>query len=242
MKMRAFASRNAKELLRDPLNLGFGLGFPIVLLLLLTAIQANIPVSMFELDQLTPGIAMFGLSFVALFSATLISKDRCSSFMLRLLASPMTAADFIFGYTLPLLPIAAAQSAVTFLTAVLLGLKVTWGILFSLLSLLPAQILFIGIGLLCGSVLTDRQVGGICGALLTNLTAWLSGTWFDVRLVGGVFERIALFFPFLHAVDAGRAAYAGDFAGAGTPLLYVCAWAAAVMLVAILVFRRKMKE
>ncbi len=27
--------------------------------------------------------------------------------------------------------------------------------------------------------MTDKQVGGICGAALTNLSGWLSGIWFD---------------------------------------------------------------
>ena len=73
--MLTFAGRNMKEILRDPLTLCYGLGFPIVLILLLTAIQANIPVSLFEIDQLSPGIAVFGLSFMTLFSAMLISKE-----------------------------------------------------------------------------------------------------------------------------------------------------------------------
>ena len=33
--MIPFAKRCAKEILRDPINLGFGLGFPLVLLFLL---------------------------------------------------------------------------------------------------------------------------------------------------------------------------------------------------------------
>ena len=53
--MTAFSGRNTKEMLRDPLNLAFGLGFPVVLLLLLTAIQRNIPVDLFQLEQLVPG-------------------------------------------------------------------------------------------------------------------------------------------------------------------------------------------
>ena len=44
MRALTFAKRTAKEILRDPLTLAFGLGFPVVLLLLLSAIQANIPV------------------------------------------------------------------------------------------------------------------------------------------------------------------------------------------------------
>ena len=63
MRMLTFARRNIREILRDPLNLAFGLGFPLVLLLLLSAIQANVPVALFEIDHLTPGICVFGLSF-----------------------------------------------------------------------------------------------------------------------------------------------------------------------------------
>ncbi|HBL50927.1 MAG TPA: ABC transporter permease, partial [Firmicutes bacterium] len=101
MKSLAFAARNRKELLRDPLNLAFGLGFPLVLMLLLSAIQANIPVSLFEIEKLAPGLAVFGLSFISLFSGTLIAKDRGTSFLMRLFASPLSASDFILGYTMP---------------------------------------------------------------------------------------------------------------------------------------------
>ena len=73
MKTLVFSSRNTKEILRDPLNLAFGLGFPIVVLMLLSAIQANVPVDLFKIDKLTPGIVIFGLSFVSLFSGMLIS-------------------------------------------------------------------------------------------------------------------------------------------------------------------------
>ena len=103
MKMQAFAIRNAKEILRDPLSMIFSLGFPLILLLLLTAIQANIPVDLFEIQELTPGIAIFGLSFITLFSATLISKDRESALLQRLYTTPLSPAGFIFGYVLPLL-------------------------------------------------------------------------------------------------------------------------------------------
>ena len=89
MKMLTFSSRVAKEILRDPLTLAFGLGFPIVLLLLMTAIQANIPVEIFALESLTPGIAVFGLSFMTLFSATIVAKDRSGSLLLRLYTTPI---------------------------------------------------------------------------------------------------------------------------------------------------------
>lgn len=242
MRMLTFANRTFKEIIRDPLTVAFGLGFPLFVLLLLTAIQANVPVALFELDKLTPGICVFGLSFVSLFSAMLISKDRETSLQRRLFTTPLTAADFLLGYSLPMLPISVLQSVICYVAALILGLKPTVGILWALLFLLPAALLYIAIGLLCGSLLTDKQVGGICGALLTNLTAWLSGVWFDVSLMGKVFKKIADALPFIHAVELERAALAGDISAAVHELPIVLGYAVILSAVGIAVFTKKMKE
>ncbi len=240
--MTSFALRNTKEILRDPLTLFFGLGFPIVLLLLLSAIQANIPVSLFEIKSLAPGVVVFGLCFMSLFSATIISKDRGSLFLQRLYTTPLSAADFILGYTLPILPIAVMQGAICFGCAILLGLKISFNLLIAILLIVPISVLFIGIGLLCGSVLNDKQVGGICGALLTNLSAWLSGIWFDLELVGGVFKKIAYLLPFVHAVEMERAAISGNFDNILGHLLWVLCYGIITFAIAVLLFLRQMKK
>ena len=242
MRTRAFALRTYREIIRDKINLAFGLGFPIVLLLLLSMIQSNIPVSLFEIDRLTPGIAVFGLSFISLFSGILIAKDRSSSFMLRLFTSPLTAKNFILGYTIPLLPMAIAQIAVCFIVALFLGLTPTLSILVTVAVLLPAALVFVALGLLCGSIFNDKQVGAVCGALLTNLSAWLSGTWFDVNLVGGAFKSISNALPFIHAVNVGRAALAGNYAAVFPELWWVIAYALGLTVLAIAVFTRKMNS
>jgi ABC-2 type transport system permease protein len=242
MKMLTFASRTAKEILRDPLTLFFGLGFPLVLILLLSAIQANIPVSLFEIGHLTPGITVFGLSFMTLFSATLIAKDRASSLLRRLYTTPLTPMDFILGYTLPILPIAVAQSVICYLAAILLGLEVTVYILLAILFILPVSVLFIALGLLFGSILTDKQVGGICGALLTNLSAWLSGVWFDLELVGGVFRKVAYALPFVHAVEMEKAVLSGDIMGIFPHIFWVLGYSAVIMTLAVILFLRQMKK
>jgi len=242
MKVLAFAKRNAKELLRDPLTLFFGLGFPLVLLVLMTLIQSNIPVHIFELDTLAPGIAYFGLTFLALFSGLLLARDRSTSFLARLAASPMTAADFLLGYLLPLLPMAVGQSAICLGAAVALGLPLSWDLLAVVAALIPSAFLFIGLGLLCGTLFNDKQVGGMCGALLTNATAWLAGIWFDLSLVGGAFKKAAYFLPFVHGADGAKAALAGDWAALPGHLLWVSAWAAAVLALAIALFRGRLVE
>ncbi|MBE6927738.1 MAG: ABC transporter permease [Ruminococcaceae bacterium] len=242
MRMLAFANRNTKEILREPLTLFFGLGFPIVLILLLSAIQANIPVELFELQHLTPGITVFGLAFMTLFSATIIAKDRGSSLLQRLYTTPLTPIDFILGYTLPIIPISVAQCAICYIAAIVLGLDIIVGILYAVAFIIPVSILYIALGLLCGSVLNDKQVGGICGALLTNLSAWMSGVWFDLDLVGGAFKKIAYVLPFVHAVEMERAVLVGDFAGIFPHLWWVLGYAAVLLMLAVLLFLRQMKK
>lgn len=242
MKMLTFSSRTAKEILRDPVNLGFGLGFPVVLILLLSAIQANVPVSLFEIEKLAPGMTIFGLSFMTLFSATLIAKDRESALLQRLYTTPLTAADFILGYTLPILPVALAQAVVCFITAFILGMDITINVLWAVLILIPASVFFIALGLLCGSVFNVKQVGGMCGALLTNLTAWLSGIWFDLDLVGGAFKKAAELLPFCHAVRVEQAVCEGNFGDIRPDLAWVIAYAAVAAVFAVALFLRQMKR
>lgn len=242
MKLFAFASRTAKEILRDPINLFFGLGFPLVLIGLLSAIQANIPAPMFELSKLTPGMTVFGLSFMTLFSAVLIAKDRESALLQRLYTTPLRAWDFILGYALPILPIAVAQTLVCYAFALLLGLKIRVTLLYALLFILPIALFYIALGLLFGSVLSSKQAGGVCGALLTNLSAWLSGIWFDVALVGGTFQKIANALPFIHAVELERATLSGDFSQIPLHLCWVLGYALLTSAAAVLLFLRQMKK
>ena len=242
MKMLTFAKRCAKEILRDPINLAFGLGFPLVLLVLLSTIQANIPVSLFEIDTLAPGITVFGLSFITLFSATLIAKDRESALLQRLYTTPLTGLDFILGYMLPFLPISVAQTVICYLFAIPLGLTVSPRIVYAVIGIVPMAVFNISLGLLCGSLLGVKQVGGICGAMLTNLSTWLSGVWFDLKLVGGIFEKAAYALPFVHAAELEKALFREDFEGAAAHLLPVLLYSGLATAVAVFCFLRQMKK
>ncbi len=242
MRMLTFAKRNAKEILRDPLNLGFGLGFPLVLLMLLSALQRNIPVSLFEIYTLTPGITVFGLSFMTLFSATLVAKDRESAFLQRLYTTPLKGFEFIIGYMLPLLPIALAQTVICYLFAIPLGLTVSVNIIYAVIGIIPMAVFNIALGLLCGSIFGVKQVGGICGALLTNLSAWLSGVWFDLKLVGGFFEKLANALPFFRAAEAEKALFGGNSELAFSHILPIIIYCISITAVAVFFFLKQMKK
>ncbi|MBR3953217.1 MAG: ABC transporter permease [Oscillospiraceae bacterium] len=242
MKMLAFSKRCAKEILRDPLNILFGIGFPVVLLLLLSAMQANIPVELFAIESLAPGTAVFGLSFITLFSATLIARDRETSFLQRLYTTPLKSSDFILGYMLPLIPMAVFQTVVCYVVAAALGLKISADIFLAIVMTIPAAVFYIALGLLCGSVFNVKQVGGICGALLTNLSAWLSGIWFDIELLGETFVKIANIFPFIHAVEIERTVINGNFSAITEHLFPLIFYVVITATGAVALFLQKMKK
>ena len=162
--------------------------------------------------------------------------------MQRLYTTPLTAADFIFGYVLPILPIALAQAVICYAFAAILGLKLGLNTVLAVLMLIPCALFFIALGLLCGSVMSTKQVGGICGALLTNLSAWLSGIWFDVEMVGKGFKSFANLLPFIHAVELERAVLAGDWQSAAPHLPWVAGYMLVTLAVAVLLFLRQMKK
>ena len=240
--MLTFAKRCAKEILRDKLNLIFGIGFPVVLLLLLSAMQANIPVELFAIESLAPGITIFGLSFMTLFYATLIARDRETSFLQRLFTTPLKSSDFILGYMFPIIPIAAAQSLVCYFVAAILGLPVTVNVICAVLMIIPVSVFYISLGLFCGSIFNVKQVGGICGALLTNLSAWLSGIWFDIELLGDAFVKIAKALPFYHAVEIEKAIIRGDFTEIPEHFLVVMIYGMVAVFCAVRIFLLQMKK
>ncbi len=241
MRMWVFSKRNMKEILLDPLTLIFGAGFPVLMLLILHSIGTAAQVEQFRMSVFAPAMAVFGLSFIMLFSALLVAKDRVSSFLLRLFASPMRASDYLIGYALPLLPVALMQGVICFGTALLLGLELSFNILFALVMLIPVSLLFIGIGLLLGTLLSDKQVGGIA-SVVVNIATLFGGAWFDLGLLSNTLKNICYALPFAHAIDLIRACISGNMDNFVVDLLFVLGYALAFITLATIIFHRRMKS
>lgn len=248
MRSVYFARRVAKELLRDVLSYIFCLGFPIFMLLLFVCINNALPAearqSVFALNSITPGIGMFGLTFIMLFTALQVSRDRESSLLQRLFTSPMTAADFLLGYTAPILVLAAAQALICFAAGCVIGLFTgehlsVLGCLRSIASLLPGALLFIALGLLVGSVMNDKAAPGVTSALITGASL-LGGVWMPLEQMPGLL-RVCRWLPFYPCVRAARSAMAGTGSVWGDEAL-VLAYAAVFAVLAVLAFRKKMKQ
>ena len=174
--------------------------------------------------------------------AQLISKDRTSSLLTRLYTTPLKATDFILGYLLPVIPLCIAQAVICYILALILGLQFSVNIIWAILMILVPSFFYIALGLLCGSAMTEKQVGGICGALLTNLSAWLSGIWFDISMLGKGIKTFANALPFIHAVELERAMVLGDIKAALPHLWWVLGYGIALMAIAVFVFLRQMKK
>jgi ABC-2 type transport system permease protein len=241
MKTLVFSSRNLKEIVRDPLSLVFCVGFPLVMLIIFSVMQQNSPIEVYTIKNLAPGLAVFSFAFITMFSRMLIAKDRASSFLTRLFTSPMTEANFIAGYSLPLIPLALLQSAVCFIAALFLGLEFNFNLILAMLVLLPAAVMFIGLGLLLGCIFNDKQVSGIA-SILIMLVAYLGGMWFDLNLMGSTFKTIANLLPFSHAVEAAKAAVIGNFSALPIHLLWTLIYAVVIFTLAIVIFRNKMQS
>lgn len=242
MKALIYANRNLKEMLRDPINLVFTFGLPLFLLIFMTTLNKSLGVNdAFVVENFAPGIIIFSFSFLSLSSGMLISKDRTSSFLLRMFSSPMRASDYIIGYTIPVMIVAFIQSILLFVASFILGLAISIHIFVAIFFLIIISILFIGIGLFFGSIFSDKQVGGII-SIIIQVVAFTSGMWFSLDLIGGLYKSICIALPFSHAVDLIRLVISGTYTGIMIHLIWLIVSIIIIYTSAILIFNKKMKR
>ncbi len=238
MRMLNFAKRNFKELIRDPLSLVFELLLPIFLLFIFQ--QIKVPSESFKLENFTPGIIIFGFSFITLFTATLVAKDRCSSLLIRLCASPMKPSDYILGYILSLIPIILFQEILFFLVAIILGLSISINILYTILISLIISILFITFGILIGSLVSEKASGGV-GSIIVQLVCFTSGMYFSKDLIGKVFAKICELLPFESALNIIKGTLNNQLEVISTMNIIVFSvYTILIIIVTIIIFKRRM--
>ncbi len=249
MKKKAFSIRIFKEIIRDPLSFIFCLGFPLVMLVVMTLVNDSIPketgMTIFRIDNLAGGIAVFGLTFIMLFVCLTAAKDRSGAFLVRLYATPMRSGDFIVGYTAPTFLLAVIQTVITFAASVVVSLFTEVeldfvGLALAAITLFPTIIMFISFGLLFGTVFSEKAAPGLC-SIIISLASFLGGVWFDAETTGGVLLKICKILPFYHSVKAARLAITLNFEGYGLHLLITAVWAAVFTIAAVFVFKARMR-
>lgn len=248
-RIMSFASRTMKEMLREPLAYIFCLGFPLVMLVVMTLVNESIPpeanMTLFNLNKLTGGIAVFGLTFVMLFTCLLVSKDRNGSFLVRLYATPMRSADFILGYTLPVLALSLVQILITFAA----GLVISFvsgqeldigGMLISFAALIPTAVMFICLGLLFGTLFSEKAAPGLCSVVI-SVSSFLGGIWFDAESTGGVLLKVCEVLPFYHCTKTAHLLFALETEGLGTHLLITGIYTVVFAVISVIAFRCRMR-
>lgn len=249
MKSIIFAQRNFKELIRDPLSWIFCLGFPIAMLIIMNIINESIPeeanMTIFELYNLAPGIEVFGLTFIMLFACMLIAGDRTEAFLLRIFTSPMKSTDYIAGYIIPLIVLSFGQIAITIIASLIMGAFTDadlniGNMLFSVISLIPAVIMFVGFGILFGTIFNKNAAPGL-SSIIISFSGILGGIWMDVETIGGTLGKLCNALPFYHCVKSARLAFSGNFADSLSESGIVLIWAVVVIVISIIVFKKKMR-
>ena len=238
MRMINFAKRNFKELTRDPISLIFEIILPLFLLFIFQ--QFNLPDEIYKINNFTPGIILFGFSFIALFTASLISKDRTSSLLIRLGTSPMKPKDYILGYILSLIPIIIIQNILFFIVAILLGLAISINILYTILISIVISILFISIGILIGSLVSEKASGGV-GSVIVQLVCFTSGMYFPKESIGSFFRIICEILPFESCLNIIKGVLNNNYEIISlrniiTFLIYLIV----ILIISIITFKKKM--
>lgn len=247
-RIRLFSLRTLREILRDPLSILFCVGVPLVLLVGMYCLFSPTAV-WFTLEVLTPGIAVFSGTFTMLYMALLVSRDRSTALLTRLFSSPLTDGDFVLGYALPGLLIGAGQLVICWMTAVVVGLIsretawLGWCILPALLSALPIMVVFVFLGILFGSLFSEKAAPGLSSVVI-SATGFLSGAWTPIETLSAGYRTVCAWLPFFPAVRAGRTALAGhtlsgDFA---RDIAVVTAYALVLVAAATLAFRQRARR
>lgn len=241
MRSTELAKRNLKEVLRDPLSLGIAIALPLLLLVTLQALGGEETPYMSP-TLLTPGIILFGFVMVMFSSAMILSKDRETALLARLLTAPLRSNEFVTGYSAPYLLVAAMQWVVLMVVGVVLGLTIAGPAAAVVLVFALMAIFYVALGMILGATLTVAQTSGAYAVVL--LLTIFGGAWFDLEQIGGVFLTVGDLLPFKHALDASRAVMAdgAGFADIAGDLFWIGGYAIGAVLLAVAAFRHRMLE
>ena len=243
-RIYALSKRNAKEIVRDPLSLIFTFGLPLFMEVLFYLLFHKLT-DQFQMKYLAPGIVVFSQAFLALFTGQLIALDRSTSFLTRLYVSRAKPVEFLLSYALPILPLTLLQSVLFFVVGgifdtELFGAGMAFAILFGIFT----SLFYIAMGILFGSVCSEKSIGGIA-SILVACQSLLSGMWFPIEGLGQGMLNLMDALPFRNATQLVQNAALGfgdPWVDLWRPFLILLGYTLAAFIGAVLIFRKKMKQ
>ena len=236
MRILTFANRNFKEIIRDPLSIIFAIILPLFLLFIFQ--QFKIPNDIYKIENFTPGIIIFSFAFITLFTATLISKDRSTSLLIRLGVSPLKPKEYVLGYIVAVLPIVIIQNVLFFIVAIILGLEFNVNVIYTILASIPISILFIAFGILIGSITTEKSASGV-SSIVVQLVAFTSGMYFSTVMVGATFAKICNILPFSRCTIITKSILNGNYQNLLSSSLILVLYTIFTLIISIMIFKKK---
>lgn len=194
------------------------------------------------INYLIPGMAVFGLMVLITSVGGIMARDRARGFLSRLMTTPARPSDFIFGYTLPFIPVIIISIAIYLGVGILMGLSIIGNFGLAYLILFIMGICCMGIGMILGTLAkSEDQAVGAPWIFIIPLVM-ISGAWWPVEQMPSVIKGIAETLPFLHAMDACRDVITrgAGFTSILPDLYWLIGWTVALFALGIVLFRRGM--
>lgn len=239
MKTLNFAKRNLKEIIRDPLSIIFAVLLPLFLLFIFQ--QFEIPNDVYKIENFTPGIIVFSFSFITMFTAILIAKDRGTSLITRLCAGPMKTSDYILGYVLSVLPLVVLQNFLFIVAATILGLNFNMKVLLSVAVSVPISVLFILLGILIGCITSEKSASGV-SSIVVQLVAFTSGMYFSSDMIGRGFDIVCKVLPFSNCLNIIKGTLKGEYTGLTRSVVIVLLYIAVMGVLTSIIFRNRLRS
>ncbi len=231
-----------KLALREPAGLVFGIGLPLILLIIFGNVPTfNEPIegSSFTLFQLyIPILMVTVLIFIGLFGLPIpLVRDREIGWLRRISTTPISPAKLLAAQvTINLILAAVGFTILVAGSTLIFGVNVAFDIPGFILSLVLATLAMFSLGLLLTSVAPSQSAAnGITMGLLYPLL-FFAGIYVPIQVLPSGLQTAALFTPVGAAVNALDSSMAGSFPSF-VPLVVMAAYAVIFCFVAIRYFR-----
>ncbi len=239
-KVFATAARVLQQLLHDPRTLALVLLVPIVLLTILKYAFQNQPAVFDSLAPMILGIFPLIVMFVVTSVATL--RERTVGTLDRLMAMPISKADFIFGYALAFAVLALAQALLaSFVVLQLLGVDVQGDTIAVLICALASALLGSSLGLFMSAFAkTEFQAVQFMPAFLFPQLL-VCGLFVPREQMAWPLQWFADIMPLTYSVDAMKqiTIYSGWPGDLVRDLIIVAGFAVAALVLGSVTIRRQ---
>ncbi|MEM0150012.1 MAG: ABC transporter permease [Candidatus Micrarchaeaceae archaeon] len=208
--------RAMKRFLRSPSQIIGSVAMPFLFLIFLGAGFSGVkfpgvPSNVSYIDFLVPGILGMSMLFAATTAGISLLWDRQFGFLKEVMVAPVQRISIMLGRTFGGITTAFLQSLLLIIFALFIGFRVSSiaGLFAAFGFMLLIGLVFISLGLILASIMTDMQGFGLILNLLIFPLFFLSGAIYPVNALPAAIRYITYANPLTYGVDGMRGALIG---------------------------------